>query len=1007
MIGATSMWFRLLVLAVVSFVSAAIVWPVGSASGQPLFQGSLACPATAPSGQQVAQGLLSNITNPLNNAWIQSQNAAKTNIDKQTITLSRVHIPNGCNSSVDNFCLTKLAGGHCSFVYVDMTVQQLNQLGALRFTNLIPAAVNQKNVAAHTNRGPDASVITDGVFAPEGWDASDPAYAIVLPHNGAKGALVIDLGKTVSVCGVSSACTAPKIQADNDDVYQLDYSVDGTTWKTLTQFPKTGGTGLHTRSLSSSSLPSSFSARYVAIYATSGGNTFAISELQLWDTSNHLVSVGKPTVGPVPFEIVDGANVSEGTSAADANVSVVLVHKTGSATALMVDLGKVKDICGNKFLCGHEPTIQADNDDIYMFDYSIDGKNWTTYGFMDDSGGWHGTFPSVGGTGLHTRDMNCSARPDPSTACSQTNEGPNFSARYVRVYARDGGDTFAVSELKLWDTSGIALPTAPFFSNPQAYAVAAYFPHAWGPEPFFINGEFAPEGTSSTDTHWVQKLGDCTATASCPPAALSGPPPISSALGIDLTAEFPISGITIQADHNDTYHVDVSNDGTAWTTLWVVPTVTDGGLRTRTTTFGVTSTSPKWRYVRVYATLSPGQTKGDGQYSVSELQVFTPQANTAGEFATSVDNQGFIESDGRANDGQNFVCSYDGTFNTALAVSSGSSVQPFSTLPITFFVSTVSLNARCVNSTTGGDFNIASASNRSCSMTLVPPAGYGPAFTDQYQAGLCAEGQAILSYMNMGDKSDNTNPAIQFASKDDVFGTQQGSDLQCNDFGSLDAHIPDVLRGFVPQIAAGAVTKVVNGILDYHLKPNSLIPFPPGTVCAAPTAEVSPHTAFNVQGSASNVGTNTDSGSVSVSGRFTAESPLDLAAATLTVSELLDEIGGVGELVKGAAGAALLPITLSPRTGGTPTGAIYETPAGARPSVRVEVKTRDVRTGLTEFSIRVDRATIPNAPETCVPGVASSAGLTTAFSVQRRTGLPVSVHFLAEWRCSRNALRTP
>ena len=73
-----------------------------------------------------------------------------------------------------------------------------------------------------------------------------------------------------------------------------------------------------------------------------GGSNWSVSELQLWDTSKNLISVGKPAVGPLPYQIMDGKVApSEQWDAADANYSVVLPHKTGSATALMVDLGRV------------------------------------------------------------------------------------------------------------------------------------------------------------------------------------------------------------------------------------------------------------------------------------------------------------------------------------------------------------------------------------------------------------------------------------------------------------------------------------------------------------------------------------------------------------------------------------------------------------------------------------------------------------------------------------------
>jgi hypothetical protein len=1033
MLAWRSMGFRLLVLAVMSFLPAAILWPIGSATGQPLFQGSLACPAGVPTASQVGNGLLSAVGDPLNGdplntAW---ENAALV-IPGQTIILNRVHVPDGCSMGGSDFCTSKAAG--CSFVYVDMQVEQLVGLGPLRFTNLKISQttdvsqntqvdlVNQRNVAAHTNRGPDASVITDGVFGPEGSDSTNTAYAIVLPHNGANGAIVIDLSSIVDICGVASGCTAPTIQADNDDIYQLDYSTDGKTWTRFAPFPTTGGSGLHTRSLSASTLGSSFSARYVRVYATSGGATFAVSELQLWDTGNHLVSVGKPAVGPLPNQIVDGDPAPAGHSSTDTSYSVVLVHKTGSATALMVDLGQVVQICGNKFTCVHEPTIQADNDDTYMLDYSINGKDWTTYGFMDRDGTWHGTFPPFGGSGLQTRDMQCTARPDPNSACAVTNEGPNVFARYVRVYARSGGNTFAVSELYLWDTVGN--PILPVSSAPLPYS-----PQAYGPEPFFTNGEFAPEGTAWDDATYATKLGSCTANAHshCPVAASGTATPMSAAKQIDLIAVFPISQITIQADSNDTYQVDGSLDGVTWTALWTVPTGS-GGLRSRTSP--TVPTLPSARYVRVYATA------GDGDYSVSELQVFTPQANTAGTYATSEDNQGFLWSHG-ANDpvvtngevAQNFVCSYDAPFTTALAVDQGTTpptVKPFSQLPIQFFVDYVSLNAHC---TDGNDYNIAAAHNRQCNLTLVPTTLYSPPFTDQFQAGFCAppspgsNGYAVLSYLHFDDNPDTNenNSAIQFDSLDDVSPTPGVSDLQCTDFGSLDAHIPDVLRGFIPIIAAGATKSVLNQVLDYPYNPlnnqgmvipfpritTSGPPFPPLTCPPATVAESPTPAADNISGlagRATHVGGGS-SATLRIVGRFTAETPILLDEATLAVHSLLQE-SGVGDAVRGPDGEPLIPLGLQPLNGSHADKGLYRTEPAASPKVSARIEpTKGARNGSMDFEIDVQRATILK-PDRCLKG-SPTAPLTTSFLLVGGSETPVWVHATVSWQCNPGDLRTP
>jgi len=1001
MIPWTSMWFRVLVLAVMSFPPTAILWPVGSASGQPpVFQGSFACPPGAPTGQQVGQGLLNALTDPqkgdaLNTAWQQ----AAPNIPKTTITLDRVHVPDGCANGGSDFCSAHFLTG-CSFTYVNMELQSLTGVAPLRFTTNLQTA-NQRNVATGSTRGPDASVIIDRVFGKEGSDAADPAYAVVLPgsspstHNGVNGAIVIDLGtkpdgSLLTVCGVTSTCPAPLIQADNDDVYQFDYSTDGVHWTTnaALQFPTPSGSGLRTRSLTNSKAPASFQARYVRVYGVvgTGGNNWSISELQFWDTSKNPI-FAKSAVGPLPYEIFDGQTAPKaGWNSADSNYSVVLPHKTGSSVALNIDLGKVWQICGSNALCPHPPRIEADNDDTYMFDYSIDGKNWTTYGYMDQGGNWHGTFSGVGGTGLQQRDVTCSSTPgDPASdasPCALDNKG--FSAQYIRVYTRSGGDTFAVSELMLWDTAGNPIPATKQTS---------------GNAPLFVNGEFAPNSTSWDDTHWATKLGNCdpslNANSKCPPAAsnANAPAPKSAAKQIDLTALFPISQITIQADSNDTYQVDGSPDGVTWTNLWGFGHATSGGgLQTRQPKV-FSGTLPQARYVRVYAT------EGDGDYSVSELQIFTPVANTAGAYTTAADNQDFTWSDGRANDGQNFVCSYDGTIATTLGVDNGGTVPPFQVLPIEFFVESVSLWA---HGDDGKDHNIASATNRQCNMTLIMPPPNGLPFTDTFQAGLCSSGSTVLSDAQF-DESDGSNSAIQFLSKDQPVPYPSGhpSDLQCSDFGSLDAHIPDVLRGFVPPTVAGTVKSVLNQLLDYHVA-GRLLPFPAAcsdTTVGEPPAPA-PDNIRSLSGHATGVGDDRSSATVRISGRFTPAHALALDEAAVTVLSLLHE-AGVGDAVQGQ-----FPLSLQPLNGSKADKGLYRTPPGGGPIVSAQVvPVKSSQDGSMDFELEVKNATI-REPGPCREG-AATAPLTTSFLIVGGSAEPVWVHAAAEWQCNDTQLLTP
>jgi hypothetical protein len=103
-------------------------------------------------------------------------------------------------------------------------------------------------------------------------------------------------------------------------------------------------------------------------------------------------------------------------------------------------------ICGNGYDCLSEPSIQADHNDVYQLDYSLDGVSWVEYG----------QFPTASsGGGLQTRTFQCNTRPNLSQPCSATNHGPNFTARYVRVWAVSGDGDYSVSELQLYNTSSV------------------------------------------------------------------------------------------------------------------------------------------------------------------------------------------------------------------------------------------------------------------------------------------------------------------------------------------------------------------------------------------------------------------------------------------------------------------------------------------------------------------------------------------------------------------------
>jgi len=152
------------------------------------------------------------------------------------------------------------------------------------------------------------------------------------------------------------------------------------------------------------------------------------------------------------------------------------------------------------------------------------------------------------------------------------------------------------------------------------------------------------------------------------------------------------------------------------------------------------------------------------------------------------------------------------------------------------------------------------------------------------------------------------------------------------------------------------------------------------------------------------VGTDDDA-IVSIGARFASASAIDLSTAKLTISSLLKEgaAGGAGELVQGTGGAALVPLTLSPRIGSRDSSAIFVTAGTLRPSVRAAVRRR--ADGTYQLNLKVSRATIPTSPALC-SGDPSTTSLTTTISFGDGVNPPVLTKtFDTAWLCSSGRLR--
>jgi hypothetical protein len=679
---------------------------------------ALSCPADTAPGDELVNEVLDELTPQLNAAW--PGVAVNTGLDPLTpVWAGTINV--GCSAAGDELC--GLQASSCVKEYVDISVQSLTGLQYLQFSNLDVRTLDSVDVSTHSNTGHDAGKITDGIFTYPLWPWNDGTYAVVLPTTGPLFALTVDLGEVFEVCANRTTCVnGPLLQADGNDTYRLDYSTDGASWTTLDVFPTFSYTGLETRSIVHAS-GSSFSARYVRVYSIAGDGGSSVSELQLWNTSNEVISTGKQALGPMPAQIVDGVLAAAGTTWNAVQYAVQMPGVTGAGSALTVDLGQTYSICDNASTCTSGPRIQADHNDQYQLDYSNDGRNWVKWD----------VFPTVSSGGLQTR-------------VKQHASGSVFHARFVRVYPIAGDGNYSVSELTLWDTGN------------QVVSVGT---SAFGPEPYVTNGIYAPEGTANNDTHFATVLVD------------SG---TAAALQVDLRTSHPIQQLKVQADANDTYQVDVSDDRQSWTALWTVPAVTGTGLRTRTSQwFNVGLV--QGRYLRLYAT------SGDGTYAASEMQVFTLEAETSCPY------------DSAANHGEDYACTYSGQFNGKVSLVKGGLISAF--------LNKARLMVEC--SFFGEKFTetIADAGHVRCNMTN--PVGSA---TMNFCAGSCATATPLPSSISYA----------QVATLD--FGAPT---VSCDASGLpswlTNIIVPGIKNGVINAIEP-PVTDVLNDVL------NEFVPFP-------------------------------------------------------------------------------------------------------------------------------------------------------------------------------------
>ncbi|MGH8508680.1 MAG: discoidin domain-containing protein [Gammaproteobacteria bacterium] len=932
---------RALVLSFAAFAAVAVPAPL-YAQGQN-------CPAGAPAQDPNVPQELQAFNSGMNQLWPGAVAAAQK-IDPLT-NLPLFQEVSACGSDGDTVCGLNFAS--CEHRTVNIQLDQitgLSQLSASSFSNMTVQGFNPKEIAQHTAKGPDASKITDGVFAEEGTSWNDPSYTVVLTSGVSssqfqnallQSALTIDLGSLIQIC-TSSQCGGATVQADRHS-FALEYSTDGTTWLSYGTVPYKDSDGLHTRSVT---IASSFdsqpvTAQYVRVYGRDdkdGNNDYAISEVELKDSEGKIISINKLAIGPRPYQITDGVGAPEGHTWNDPTYAAVL-RSVGVANALVIDLGGLVNVCGST-TCG--PTVQADRHP-FQFDYSPDGINWVPWSQV----------PEVSGSGLITRT---------SSQIAANRVNPNlqsFTARFVRLYGLPADDdNYSISEVTLRNTAS---------GNP----VVSQGKLTYGPEPLETDGQVAPESADWNDPRYANILAPCGQSTStvCAQGSQTG---LTGALLIDLGQVFGLEAIQVQADRHQ-FQIDYRASPTdPWQPLWTVPSVSGSGLLTRPSCQTPPCPPQKLagqqaRYLMVYGTAGD-----DSNYSVSSVKVYTPIAKTACAYASFADAAQ-----------QAAACSYDGTMTTDI-------IAPGGALPTSFTIVKAEAHYQCCCDITGSSFPVSVADfpdNTSCTGNLQLP----QEASGQFCSATCVGGATPDS-------------ALTFAGVNTDFTL---TDLKCNH--SSEGPGATQLKEGVEALAAGTAAAAVEQLfVEVAVSPSTTPsgqkpPLIPSGQCQPPS---SPSANTQLSGRATHVGKASEGGQVSLRGAVSAPDAPPLHTLTLALDRVLHEHGGVEELVRTAgAGLPAVPLTLLPQKGSNANRALYATAPGVKPSFRAEV--RNAPGGQLEFSLDVRGAHMPTLP-TCTEGPSPSVLLGTGFSLGTDGGPRIDVHALQDWQCEgKHRLATP
>jgi len=283
--------------------------------------------------------------------------------------------------------------------------------------------------------------------------------------------------------------------------------------------------------------------------------------------------------------IVDG-RVAQSGSARDGEACVLW---DDAATSFTIDLGRAFSVTGL--------LVQVDGDDDYRIDVSREGNEFELLLRID--GAWGNAE-----TGMETWS---SRDADPGYEAGMVFEP--VEARYLRIQGAGSDSGYALAEFQVMGHA-IAGEEEIGEESPAVLLRPVSVDSGDGMEleaEKIIDGIIPPEGSDARAAEVVfWETGDTVFT-------------------VDLGMECEISGIRIQVDHDDDYHIDSSIDGVEFFPL-VEITGDDGEIADGMDTMNSAGDDPEFipgltffpvaaRYIRIYGV------RGDG-FALSEIQFF-------------------------------------------------------------------------------------------------------------------------------------------------------------------------------------------------------------------------------------------------------------------------------------------------------------------------------------------------------------------------------------------------